>query len=145
MAVTSAHHSTLFFFFFLTFSYKNTSCHILFLTCCGILLSNVQTALLLIKNGLSCLFTYAADIVRSKNLIVMTQADDKPAIFITFAALSLAVAAVQMHFYFSLAMTLHCCKQNRDTEQHLKLAKNVFDITTFITGPFDIILCRGYY
>lgn len=41
-----------------------------------------------------CLFTYTADIVWSKNLVVMTQADGELAIFITLAALRLTVTAV---------------------------------------------------
>lgn len=49
----------------------------------------------------------AGDIIVGQNLIILTYTDDTVSIFIRFAAVGLAVAAVQLHLDLTLAMALH--------------------------------------
>lgn len=59
--------------------------------------------------GVICTYgTDTCDVVTGQDFVIaVTETDDKVSIFISFAALRLTVAAVQLHLDLTLAVTLH--------------------------------------
>lgn len=49
----------------------------------------------------------AGDIIAGQNLVAVAQAEEEVCLFIPLAALRLTVAAVQLHFDFTFAVTFH--------------------------------------
>lgn len=59
--------------------------------------------------------TETRHVVTSQELVVVTQTEDEVRLFVPFAALRLTVAAVQLHLDLTLAVTLHGCKEPKQT------------------------------
>lgn len=51
--------------------------------------------------------TDTCDVVAGQDFVIVAETEDKVSVFLSFAALRLTVAAVQLHLDLTLAMTLH--------------------------------------
>lgn len=66
----------------------------------------------------SCYCPNTGDVVAGQDFIVVAEAEDKVSIFISFAALRLTVAAVQLYLDLTLAVTLHGCQRLKKNLSH---------------------------
>lgn len=57
----------------------------------------------------------ARDVVAGEDLVLVAEAEDDVSLFVSFAALRLTVAAVQLHLDLTLAVTLHRWREQRET------------------------------